>query len=260
MGVSQFARKYGTATHLKRYPGFIRKAVANVSVKSELSADGTEVRWLDGGEGTGLTFDGDESEDQTNWKSSRTSPSISKPCSFAELSSREELDDGPKINSTLPAQASESSAAPNFGAKRWPATIKNLASNASNELRCRPFISYATTRNENEALGLATDWVASADSLGIAAGTANKPRSKALRKRQTKLRGSKQANGPIVFYKRVRFCSDLSGDPNGATDQVAYNRYTDQAIGCPPGSDTSDDSDGYDKDGIKSQKPIFDGH
>ena len=223
-------------------PEFVRKAVAEVSDKFELSADGTKVKWLGGTEGTRMSSDGDESEEQLNGNlSSRTSATCTKYGSFAESSSRDELDDQQdQSNNALPAKSSELSVPPETGAKRRPIHVGG--SNPSEQLHYRPLFFHTARSDEDEDSGIASDLDSSADSMDFATGIHSS--SNVVQERQMGLMGRKHESGPIIFYNGAKFCTDLGGDSNGpAADKLLYRRCIERAVGCSPISSVAEESD-----------------
>ena len=208
---------------------YIRHAVTDDSAKFELSADGTKLRWQGGTEGTRMSSDSGDSEDISKWKSAETSHSASKRGSFAELSEAQEP------NSALPALASESSAAPETGAKRRPVFLGQA--NDGSKFHYKPLFFHAEPSEEEDddsapsTQNSSSDWRENATGLnsGLNSG------SHGLRESEARLRLQNQGNGPIIFYYKARFCTDLSRDFNGAMiHEDAYVRYTESPVGCSP--------------------------
>ena len=241
-------------------PEYVRQAVAEVSDKFELSLDGTKVKWLGGTDSTPMSSDGDESDEHMDCKaSSKTSVSISKSGSLAQFSSRNALEQRP--NSPLLVQASHLSFPPEIGAKRRPVHV--ASSNPLHLFPYEPLFYHTAISDEGEDLGIASDLVSSAGSMDFA--TNIDSNSKEVRERQTRLGGRKNESGPIIFYNRARFCTDLSGDPQGPVpDKVAYVRCTKRPVGCSQASLLADDSDNENDFSICNwpalPSPEIDGH
>ena len=210
-------------------PEFIRHAIADVSSQFELSADGTKVRWQGGTEGTRISSDSEESEGVAKWKSTETSHSASKQGSFADLSEVQEP------NSALPNLATESSAVSKAGAKRRPVTLGQH--DDGGRFHYKPLFFHTAPSEEDEddsappTENSSSDWRENATGLisGLNSG------SHGLRETEARLRKKNQGNGPIIFYNKARFCTDLSGDPSGAMiDEDAYQRFTQDPVGVSP--------------------------
>ena len=210
-------------------PEFIRKAVADYSAKFELSPDGTKVKWLGGTEGTRLSSDGEDSEVLGNWKSSETSLSASKQASTAEVSSQ---DDQPDL----------SSVAPETGAKRRPV---QTAGSGSQVFDYKPLFFHTARSTCSDGSDMMSESVSSADSRDFATGrTGNISSSNEIRERQSRLRARNHENGPIIFYNRANFCTDLGGDPDRPIrDEIFYNRYIQHPIGNSPAASSCGPSD-----------------
>lgn len=227
-------------------PEFIRTAVANDSSRFDLSPDSSKVRWLGGHEGTTMSSDSDESEDQVQWRPSEKSRSVSKPSSYAGLSSKAEIDDRQEPNSALPIPISEPSVMADVGAKRRPMNLGNPDGNP--DFQYKPLFFHDMHREE-EISSDASGSVMVSEPMDI--GTGNGSSSNAMNEAETRTNARNTGDGPIVFYYKARFCTDLSGDANNATsDRAAYSRYTEQPIGCLPlrvldekTNDTSSDGD-----------------
>ena len=208
-------------------PEFIRHAIADASAQFELSADGTKVRWSGGVEGTRLSSDSEESEGMAK-KSMETSHLASKTGSFADSSEVQEL------NSALPFLVSEKAAVPETGAKRRPVT---LGQHDGVKFHYRPLFFHTAPSEEESADSVSpteessSDWRENATGLnsGLNSG------SHGLRESEVRLRKQNHGNGPIIFYNKARFCTDLSGDPSGAMfDGSAYRRFTQVPVGLSP--------------------------
>ena len=209
-------------------PEFIRHAIADVSAQFELSADGTKVRWQGGVEGTRLSSDSEESEGIAKKKSVETSHVASNIGSFANLSEVQET------SSALPILVSEKAAVPEIGAKRRPVT---LGQHDGGKSHYRPLFFHTAPSEEESADSVpptedsSSDWRENATGLnsGLNSG------SHGLRESEVRLRKQNRGNGPIIFYNKARFCTDLSGDPSGAMfDESAYRRFTQVPVGLSP--------------------------
>lgn len=223
-------------------PGFIRHAVADISSKLELSADGTKVRWSGGTKRTTMSTDGEDSDDIENRKSSDTRfPTLNGGLS-GELQSIADMEDRQDSNSALLVPATESSGAPEIGAKLRPMILDELI--RRDNFQYEPLFSHSAP-SEEECSDQPTD-SSSSDQMEDA--TALDSGSRGMIASEAKLRRHNKRDGPIIFYKKARFCTDLSGDPSGAVlRETAYCRYMKQPIGCPMVS-SAEDSDNVNED------------
>ena len=208
-------------------PEFIRIAVANISSKLELSPDGTKVRWQGGTDGTKMSSDSDESDDTGNWKSTDTSVSISKQEPLTDLPSKAGLGKYQVPNSALPFSTVGLPATPEVGAKRRPVYLEQP--DDVDKFHYKPLFFHGTTSEDEDASARATNSVSSFDPME----TSLTSGSHGIHESEAKLRKQNRENGPIIFYSKARFCTDLSGDSSGALhDETAYSRYTQELIGC----------------------------
>ena len=209
-------------------PEFIRKAVTQVSTKLELSIDGTKVRWLGGADGTRMSSDGDESESHSHLRSAHTSLSVSKRGSYAERSTPDGPDRSSMPTSDLLIPSSQSPALAETVARRRP--VQAASADNQGSFHYKPLFFHTAQSTDEDDSGDGSTSLSSACSIELATGLNSS--SNAMHERQTRLRGRKHEHGPIIFYKRARFCTDLGGDPEGPIqDEVSYTRYTDHALG-----------------------------
>lgn len=210
-------------------PEFIRHAVANVSSKFELSTDGTKVRWRGGTDGTEMSSDSDESEDTGNSKFTDTSVFVSKRGSLADIPTRAGLEDFQEPNSVVPVPTIGLSTVPEAGAKRRPVYLGQP--NDVDKFQYKPLFFHVATSEDDDDSAHGTDSVSSFDPMENATGLNSG--SQGIRESEVRLRKQNRENGPIIFYNKARFCTDLSGDSSGAMhDEAAYCRYRQQPIGC----------------------------
>lgn len=211
-------------------PEFIRNAVANVSSKFELSNDGTKVRWQGGTDGTKMSSDSEEIDDTGNWKSTDNSVSVSKRESFATLTSRAGPRNRHEPHSTLPLRTMAYPTSPEVGAKRRPVHMEQPSD--VDRFQYKPLFFQGTTSDNDDASAHATNSVLSFDPMETSTGLNSG--SHGIGESEAKLRRQNRGNGPIIYYNKARFCTDLSGDSSGAMhDEAAYSRCTQEPIGCP---------------------------
>ena len=210
-------------------PEFVRNAVANVSSKFELSTDGTKVRWQGGTDGTKMSSDSDESGDSGNWKSTDTSVSVNKRASLADISSRASPKNRQEPHSALPVSTMGLHAAPEVGAKPRPVYLEQP--NDVDRFHYKSLFFHGAASENDDASAHATNSVSEFDPMETSTGLTSG--SHGIRESEVKLRKHNRENGPIIFYNKARFCTDLSGDSSGAMhDEAAYSRYTQEPIGC----------------------------
>ena len=238
-------------------PEFIRHAIADVSAKFELSADGTKIRWRGGTYGTRMSSDSDESEDVTKSKSTETSLSVSKQGSFADVSEAQNPHTG------RPLAAPESSAAPEIGAKRRPVPLGQIQNGG--KFQYKPLFFHTAPSEEDDDSGRTTEESSSSwRGNGTGQNSGLNSGSHGIRESEARLRKQNQGNGPIIFYNKARFCTDLSGDRDSTMiDADAYRRYTEHPIGCSSPSTRDDEDERTDKSLLGSRNSMevdIDGH
>ena len=238
-------------------PEFIRHAIADVSAKFELSADGTKIRWRGGTDGTRMSSDSDESEDVTKSKSTETSLSVSKQGSFADVSEAQNPHTG------RPLAAPESSAAPEIGAKRRPVPLGQIQNGG--KFQYKPLFFHTAPSEEDDDSGRTTEESSSSwRGNGTGQNSGLNSGSHGIRESEARLRKQNQGNGPIIFYNKARFCTDLSGDRDSTMiDADAYRRYTEHPIGCSSPSTRDDEDERTDKSLLGSRNSMevdIDGH
>ena len=235
-------------------PEFIRHAIAEVSAKFELSADGTKIKWRGGTEGSRMSSDSDDSDNLLKSKSTETSLSVSKQGSFADLSESQNPHTG------RPLAAPESSAAPEIGAKRRPVPLGQ--GQDGGKFQYKPLFFHTAPSEEDDDSGRATEESSSGNGTGQNSGLNSG--SHGIRESEAQLRRQNQGNGPIIFYNKARFCTDLSGDRGSVMiDEDAYHRFTDYPIGCSTPSTYDEEDECTDKsvlDGRNSMEIDIDGH
>lgn len=239
-------------------PEFIKTAVTNVSSRFELSSDSTKVRWLDGIEGTRLSSDSDDSSDMERVKSTGTGSSTNERGSLPKLSSIDTID-RQEPNTALPVPAYESSTDQDTSTKRVPIVIPQ-AHNLAN-FHYKPLFLHGVSPEQDGASILGTNSGASSDVRDNATGMHSgiNSGSHGLRETEVMLRKENSENGPMIFYHKARFCTDLSGDPGAChVDETAYHRHSEALIGCLP-EEADYGRDGYSLDMADAMEVDYEG-
>ena len=210
-------------------PDFIRHAIAELSSKFELSTDGTKVRWRGGTDGTQMSSDSDESDETGNWKSATdTGASVSKRRKLADTPSRAGPEDSEEPNGALLFPTVGLTALSDVGAKRRPVYLEQP--HDVDKFQYKPLFFHGTASKDEDASAHSTNSVSSFDPMENSTGLNS--RSHAIRELDLKLRKQNRENGPIIFYNKAKFCTDLSGDSRGPMhDKATYSRYTQEPIG-----------------------------
>ncbi len=239
-------------------PDFVKNSVANVSSRFELSSDSTKVRWLGGIEGTRLSSDSDDSSDMERVKSTGTSSSTNERGPLPKLSSIDTID-RQEPNTALPVPAYELSTDQDSSTKRVPIVIPQ-AHNLVN-FHYKPLFLHGASSEQGGASTLGTNSGASSDVRENATGMHSgiNSGSHGLREAEVNLRKQNSENGPIIFYHKARFCTDLSGDPGAChVDETAYHRHSEALIGCLP-EEADYEQDGYSIDLADAMEVDYEG-
>lgn len=218
-------------------PEFIRHAIASVSSKFELSNNGTKVRWRGEIVESNLSPDNDENVDAGNLRSRNPSSPGSRCGSSGNPSQRLPIQDCQESNTALPFPAYESLNNPTLRTKRRPIFLEQESTTAS--FHYKPLFFHAAASHDSDESDSVINSTASSDPMdnATAINSGINSGSYGLRETEVKLRKQHNENGPIIFYHKARFCTDLSGDPGCATiDESAYYRSTQVPVGCLPES------------------------
>ena len=218
-------------------PEFIRHAIASVSSKFELLNNGTKVRWRGDVVESKLSSDSDENVDAGNLRSRNASPPGSRCGSPGSPSQRLPIQDCQEPNTALPLPSYESLNSPTLRTKRRPIFLEQEPTSAS--FHYKPLFFHAASSQNSDESDSMINSIASSDPMenATAVNSGINSGSHGLRETEVKLRKQHNENGPIIFYHKARFCTDLSGDPGCAMiDESAYYRSTEVPVGCLPES------------------------
>ncbi|MCJ1470868.1 hypothetical protein MMC07_009515 [Pseudocyphellaria aurata] len=194
---------------------FVRKSVADLSSIFELSTDGRKIRWKGSIEATRMSSDGDSSagEDQSGRRRRRVHGH--------ERSDVNDVSQLSNCNSSIESGA---------GKMRRPISLGHFK-NASN-LHYQPLF-FRGTKSEDEDYSVCDDdSLTSHDVPDDMTGADSNSRGPRGSKSRSNLFRPQRENGPIIFYNKAKFCTDLSGDASGTRiDDISFSRYTDDPIG-----------------------------
>ncbi|KAI9726855.1 MAG: hypothetical protein M1834_001483 [Cirrosporium novae-zelandiae] len=187
-------------------PGLVRKTVSEMSSKLEISEDGHKIRWQGGTEGTHLSSDSGSTGDQDvdNYQTSNSRPSKSRSVessrnkhSFELSATGRQSSNGPQRSKNQPTFDSESS---------------DEKLSRENKFAYKPLVFHRMASDDDEFLN-------SSDSAGGSSelssyhlrfpSTSNFDTSS---RGVTSISGCKLDDGPIIFFKKSHFFTDLSGD------------------------------------------------
>lgn len=192
--------------------GFVRRSIANLSKKLELSADGRKVRWKGG---TNVT---------------RTSSDSSPEDENRVHSSLRMKEPKPKQSSSLTMVSSDGSSE-NVSSSRQPTSSKT---NSRDKLTYTPLFFHKADSEDDDEFSddNRTSW--SSPRAGfINAGHSSGFTSSGMRTSSSKKRMGD--DGPIIFYNKATFCTDLSGDPRPRNvvfaNSSSYDRLETDPVG-----------------------------
>ena len=209
-------------------PEFIRQAVATMSAKFELSEDGSRVRWQGEADETKLSSDNDDSDDVARWEVLvYNSHSINNTAPVEISQTKREIDGSQRPDHELLAPQPSTSMIQ--GSKRIPVALSPSNDQGSN-FQYKPLFFHDAPSEQDDSSNCATSSAAS--SVLSENATSSNSRSHGVHESEAKLRRQNRGNGPIIFYNKARFCTDLSGDPTGSCiDEVTHSRYCQVPLG-----------------------------
>lgn len=218
-------------------PEFVRKAVKDASEKFELSEDGQKIRWTGGHEGTSLSSD--------SGSSSRLSAEDLSPGADQRITHSSVVDidryngSGADLLSEKGKQASlNNNLSADFGVEFDRRPVSWGQFNTENLLDYKPLFFYGTRSEEddNYYLNDSDSLTSSALAEDVIMSYPMNHAERALGNGTNIQLGRKGEGGPIIFYKRAKFCTDLSGDARTSPcHTLEYSRFTDEIVGCKAG-------------------------
>lgn len=196
---------------------FVRKSVADSSSKFELSADGRKIRWKGGTEGTRMSSDEDRSagdNGHTGRRRRRHKPAF----------------DPSDVNDV--SQLSNYNSSTEFGAGETRRPVFLGQFNSASNFHYQPLFFRGVGSEDDEDYYVHDDSFTSHDGTDDMSGADSNSRDPRGSKAHSTLFRRRRENGPIIFYNKAKFCTDLSGDPGGTRiDNVPFTRLTDEPIG-----------------------------
>ena len=224
--------------------GFIRKAIAELSTKFELSADGRKIRWIGGDKGTPLSSDSDENTESTrgmllenDQMAAQQQPTGGlRPGELRSEVQSDGIDTFHLSTYNLSAGFAGGEPRPFFVAP----------SNSATSFHYKPLVFRRISSDDEDCYNYDDDTYSlspNAEHFKVLEPVPGNAPAPALK---PNVAGWKEG-GPIIFYKNANFCTDLSGDLNyDSRDNVAFTRYIKDPLGrdgCTGGGWASHDSD-----------------
>jgi hypothetical protein len=195
-------------------PDFVKDALAEYSSKFELSRDGRKVRWKGGNE---LTLNSDSSSEQLSGASPyhATGSSSRSPSKQLKLEHNGNSTDSIEID----MKGRHSSPGPKEKGRNkfayTPIFIHRQDSDEDDDLYDGAMTSFSNSPYMQQQRG---------NSSGFGS---SRVRSSSSRKRRD--------DGPMIFYNKANFCTDMTGGPIEWTDSLpthAYSRISSQPLGA----------------------------
>ena len=218
-------------------PTFVRESIRDISVKFELSEDGSRIRWRGGNEGTKLRVDsGPSSEHGTEPYPSELGVTREHSNGRSSKSSTE-LQSSANWNVILSHNPSPGSYNTTFDNQR-PLMLGRT--NSEDPYQYRPIFYHAPRSEEDSCPSEGKDSPLFSDPMenGSALGPDD-----ALRGHAPKVAASRLRKGadPIIFYNRARFYTDLSKDEESMPYNCPlYDKYYAGIVGCDIEQDLDD--------------------
>lgn len=225
-------------------PEFTRQAVSELSDKLEISQDGRKIRWRGGTKGTKLSSESssgvdqdslsspDEEDEQLGGKRKRartSSMGLTRRSMGDDSRSKANVGDAPRALSgvSMPRPLSRPIGAP---------THQKSSRSAVNRLQYKPLFHHLPSDDDDYSDDV--DSLSSSSSEGSWLPPAGResllksnPPAHASSSRRKDAR-----NGPLIFYSKAKFCTDLSGEkvrpPQDGQATVGYGCLTSEVIGA----------------------------
>lgn len=208
-------------------PGFIRKAVARLSSKFEISPNGQKLRW--------------KSDTQSTWPRSDSGSNVEPRLKYLPEVGEGPADERKRTGESSPSddgswahsdvnclsQVSNynSSVVPGAAPRRRPDVLHQF--NRAANFQYKPLLFHAAQSERDDNYEYDNDSLTSVHGIDSMA-EVELPHLTA--RSVSKRRGSN--GGPIIFYNSASFCIDLSGDPTLSYDgDIIYNPCTNDPVG-----------------------------
>ena len=209
-------------------PEFVRKSIADLSTKLELSRDGRKIRWKGGSEGSRIRSGSDSNMDEdigmlldgVDGGNKRRGFDGSNPNKLGH-------DIVTDLADVSPCSTAKSSANLRGSTKLRPMFVDQV--NNAPKFFYKPLFYHGTSSEEGgdhpgddgNPIGTVDDDIGAERTSNLQQGG-----------RTISARGTKGENGPIIFYNKARFYTDLSRDPRtGPSSEVIYSRYSPEPVG-----------------------------
>ncbi|KAF2240820.1 hypothetical protein BU26DRAFT_404472, partial [Trematosphaeria pertusa] len=200
-------------------PDFVKDAVTDYSSKFELSHDGRKIRWKGG-------------HDVTRNSSDSSSEQLSCTSPYETLASGYSKSPAKRLK-TGHSGSSESNIDPERKARR---IARSHRDKEHNKFAYTPIFFHKEDSDDDDDF-YGVDMGSSSNSLNQAqqAGDSSAFASSAMRSSSSR---KKRDEGPMIFYSKAKFCTDLSGDRQGfaSANPASYKTITTHPLGVTSAS------------------------
>jgi len=207
-------------------PKFIRKSVMDMSTKLELSPDGRKIRWKGGAEESILSSDsGGSGDDENGMLLEEGNPGSQRHRTEETNPNRPGHSIATEL--TTAAQYPKDKFSANLGGstKLRPIFLEQV--NDASKLFYKPLFCHSSEEEDDYSRENGTIQGTVDSDSGVERAPNTQPSN---RKKLT--RDTKGENGPIIFYNKARFCTDLSGDVRaGSSNRTMYSLYSSEPVG-----------------------------
>ena len=207
-------------------PEFVRKSVAELSTKFELSADGRKIRWKGGNEGSKIACDSDSSADEATGTSLED---VHSGNNLRKLERGNPKNSGRDMITDLldVSQYSNTKSSPIDGGSTKLRPIYLEQVNDAPKFFYEPLFYHGTSSEDGEDhpynSGDVNDRVD--DDMGV-------ERTPQRGDRMRLTRDDQGENGPVIYYNKAKFCTDLSRDlVANDTIRTLYSRCSLEPVG-----------------------------
>ena len=238
-------------------PEFIQRAVADMSDKFEISADGRKVRWKGGDEGTHFSSDSGSNADHVN--------GVSPPESYgsqqlsghgpnsAPLSKHPSTSDGMSSRPLPSRSASGKVLMPDSNGKP-SSQVQN--SRSSNLFDYRPMVlRNHTSYGETDSYGYPDYESRSVSRYGFDDAT-GRSSSNMTGSGERQSSSTNRGDGPLIYYKNAGYYTDLHGERNAPSKAKAPVEGSSDVLGIEHGCDLQPDSDVHEPMPREAVRPI----
>ncbi|KAF8431859.1 frequency clock protein-domain-containing protein [Terfezia claveryi] len=243
---------------------FVKKAIASMSVKLELSPDGKMVRWKGEMEGSNLANEID-TKSESNSPPSRSSMDASSE-SFRGRKRSDGSHSQPDLSliARMPvdikmAHSMETSLTrlSTLSRSHGSGPRSSPSSQHSSGFHYKPLFAQSKNFEDDSSEPSETGY---SSSSGVKSSSTPDGASGGYSGAGSRTRGRKPTVGPIIYYENGKFCTDLSAQhvnprDESTTPEYPYERMTNEVVGAP-GSENTDTIDQNSRPLLRTLAPL----